>query len=86
MVRIGGKGMGKLTKDEVASWIRNLQPYLEKPCLLAPEGYFDKNTINVEAGKIITYGDMLTPTSVFSILEQTENFKALVDLYKFSED
>ena len=78
--------MSKLTKEEVASWIRNLQPYLEKPCLIAPDGYFDKNTINVEAGKIITYGDMLTPTSVFSVLEQTENFKALVELYKISED
>lgn len=78
--------MSKLTREEIAGWIRNLQPYLEKPCLIAPEGYFDKNTIDVEAGKIITYGDNLTPHTAFSVLTQTENFKALVELYKITED
>lgn len=78
--------MKKITKDEVAGWIRNLIPYLEKPSIIAPEGYFDEDVIDNEAGKIIEYGDNLTPTAAFSLLTQTENIKALIDLYKVSED
>ena len=74
--------MSKLTKEEVAGWIRNLVPYLEKPSILAPEGYFDKKEYEVGAGKIIEYGDNLTPTAVFKVLEQTENLRVLVELYK----
>lgn len=78
--------MSKITKDEVAGWIRNLIPYLEKPSIIAPEGYFDEDVIENEAGKIIEYGDNLSPTAAFSLLTQTENIKALIDLYKVSED
>lgn len=78
--------MSKITKDEVAGWIRNLIPYLEKPSIIAPEGFFDEDVIENKAGKIIEYGDNLTPTAAFSLLTQTENIKALIDLYKVSED
>lgn len=74
--------MSELTKEEVASWIRNLIPYLEKPNILAPEGYFNEKEYQVGAGKIIEYGDNLSPTNSFIVLEQTENIKVLTDLYK----
>lgn len=78
--------MSKITKDEVAGWIRNLIPYLEKPSIIAPEGFFDEDVIENKAEKIIEYGDNLTPTAAFSLLTQTENIKVLIDLYKVSED
>ena len=74
--------MSELTKEEVAGWIRNLVPYMEKPCIIAPEGYFDDDVLKLEAGKIVEYGDNLTPTSAFSLVTQTENIKVLVELYK----
>lgn len=74
--------MSELTKEEVAGWIRNLMPYLEKPAILAPEGYFDKKEYEVGVGKIIEYGDNLTPTGMFKVIEQTENLRMLVELYK----
>ncbi len=74
--------MSVLTKEEVAGWIRNLIPYLEKPMMLAPEGLFNEDELIVAAGKITRYGDNLTPSYNFTVLEQTENLKALVELYK----
>lgn len=32
--------MSRLTEDEVASWIRNIIPYIENPIYLAPKGCF----------------------------------------------
>ena len=75
--------MSVITKEEVAEWIRELIPYLENPSVVAPEGYFEEGIKN-EPGKIITYGDCLTPINGFTILEQTENIKALIDLYKIA--
>ena len=74
--------MSKLTKDEVAAWIRNLVPYLEKPVTLAPKGLFDKDEIQLSPGTIIPYSDTLCPSSSIQTLEQTENIKALIELYK----
>ena len=39
--------MNELTKGEVAGWIRTLIPYLEKPAILAPEGFFDDDEYEV---------------------------------------
>jgi len=74
--------MSELTKEEVAGWIRNLVPYMENPCVIAPEGYFDDDVLKLKAGQIIEYGDNLTPTAAFSLITQTENIRVLVDLYK----
>ena len=74
--------MSELTKDEVAGWIRNLIPYLEKPAIIAPDGYWSKAEYDIRPGKIVEYGDSLSPSNAFAILEQTENIKALVALYK----
>lgn len=78
--------MSTLTKEEIAGWIRNLMPYLEKPVILAPEGYFDKKEYEVGAGKIIEYGDNLMPNGMFKVIEQTENLRVLVELYKSVEE
>ncbi len=43
----------------------NLQSLNENPPLLAPEGFFDKDEIELYPGKIIEYGDNLTPTAAF---------------------
>lgn len=74
--------MSELTKDEVAGWIRNLVPYLEKPAIFTSEGVFKNEEYEIKAGRIIEYGDNLTPNNLLHILEQTENLKALVELYK----
>lgn len=76
--------MSELTKNEVASWIRNLIPYLENPVILAPKGCF-KGTQNVSAGSVIEYDASLLPTTP-KVLEQQENLKALVELYKNIQD
>lgn len=74
--------MSKLTKEEVSSWIRNLIPYLEKPVILSPEGYFDEDKIDPHPGAIIEYGDNLIPSNAITLITQTENLKILVELYK----
>ena len=78
--------MSELKRNEVAEWIRKLVPYLDKPVIIAPEGYFDKEEYEVKEGKIITCGDCLVPTTAWSFLGQTENLKVLVDLYKSLEN
>ncbi len=74
--------MSKLAKEEVAMWIRNLIPYLENPVILAPEGLFSKDEIKFHPGAIIKNGDDLNPTHTCNLITQTENIKALVELYK----
>jgi len=46
----------------------NLQYLNENPPLLAPEGFFDEDEIELYPGKIIEYGDNLTPTAAFQQL------------------
>ena len=46
----------------------NLQALNENPPLLAPEGFFDEDEIDLYPGKIIEYGDNLTPTAAFQQL------------------
>lgn len=46
----------------------NLQSLNENPPLLAPEGFFDEDEIELYPGKIIEYGDDLTPTAAFQQL------------------
>lgn len=76
--------MSKLTKNEIASWIRNIIPYIENPVYLAPKGCF-KGTQDIKAGAVIEYDATLMPTQP-KIIEQQENLKALVELYKVAED
>lgn len=54
----------------------NLQALTENPPLLAPEGFFDEDEIELYPGKIIEYGDNLTPTAAF----QQMNFNPSVFL------
>lgn len=72
--------MSKLTKDEVAQWIRNIIPYVENPIYLAPKGCW-RGQINIQPGQIIEYDASLMPT-VPQVITQTENLKALIELYK----
>lgn len=76
--------MSCLTKDEIATWIRNLVPYLENPMVLAPKGCFSKN-VQPSPGRIIEYDATLMPNHPIP-LTQTDNFKALVQLYCMADD
>ena len=58
----------------------NLQSLNENPPLLAPEGFFDEDEIELYPGKIIEYGDNLTPTAAFQQL----NFNPTVFLNDIS--
>jgi len=58
----------------------NLQALTENPPLLAPEGFFDEDEIELYPGKIIEYGDNLTPTAAF----QQMNFNTSVFLNDIS--
>lgn len=76
--------MSKITKNEVANWIRNIIPYIENPAYLAPKGCF-KGKQDIKAGVVIEYDTTLMPTQP-KIIEQQENLKALIELYKIAED
>ncbi len=58
----------------------NLQSLNENPPLLAPEGFFDDDEIELYPGKIIEYGDNLTPTAAFQQL----NFNPTIFLQDIS--
>ena len=51
----------------------NLQTLSENPPLLAPEGFFDEDEIQLYPGKIIEYGDNLSPTAAFKQLSFNTN-------------
>lgn len=51
----------------------NLQALTENPPLLAPEGFFDEDEIELYPGKIIEYGDNLSPTAAFQQLTFNSN-------------
>jgi len=51
----------------------NLQSLTENPPLLAPEGFFDDDEIELYPGKIIEYGDNLTPNAAFQQLSFNSN-------------
>lgn len=46
----------------------NMQALSENPPLLAPEGFFTQEEINLYPGKIIEYGDNLSPSAAFKQL------------------
>ena len=58
----------------------NLQALNENPPLLAPEGFFDEDELELYPGKIIEYGDNLTPAAAF----QQMNFNPTVFLQDIS--
>ena len=74
--------MSKLTKEEVAMWIRNLVPHLENLSILAPLNLFDKGEVQLYPGAVIEYCDDLFPAYKLNQINQTENLKALIELYK----
>ena len=47
----------------------NLQTLSENPPLLAPEGFFEADELQLYPGKIIEYGDNLTPAAAFQQMQ-----------------
>ncbi len=76
--------MSKLTKDEVASWIRNIIPYIENPIYFAPKGCFKGQQV-VKPGAIIEYDAALMPHPP-QVINQAENLKNLIELYRSIEN
>lgn len=76
--------MNKLTKEQVGTWISELMPYVKNPMCLAPKGCFEGHT-EAEPGKIIEYDAALLPYEP-KFLTQTENLKALIELYRICEE
>lgn len=56
------------TQEELFNKTLNLQSLSENPPLLAPEGFFSQDEIDLYPGKIIEYGDNLSPTVAFKQL------------------
>lgn len=56
------------TQEEFLNKTINMQYLSENPPLLAPEGFFDDDEIELYPGKIIEYGDNLTSTDAFKQL------------------
>ncbi len=52
-------------QEELMNRTCNLQTLNENPPLLAPEGFFDEDEITLYPGKIIEYGDNLSPNAAF---------------------
>ena len=67
-------------QEDLVNRTCNLQALNENPPLLAPEGFFDEDEIELYPGKIIEYGDNLTPTAAFQQL----NFNSTVYLNDIS--
>lgn len=74
----------KLSKTEVAEWIRKLIPYIENPVILAPDGCFREQQ-EIKPGAIIQYDPTLLAREP-EIINQTENLKILVGLYTSLND
>ena len=60
-------------QEELLNRTCNLQMLNENPPLLAPEGFFDEDEIKLYPGKIIEYGDNLSPTAAFKQLTFNSN-------------
>ena len=56
-------------QEELLNRTCNLQSLSENPPLLAPEGFFDEDELQLYPGKIIEYGDNLTPTAAFQQMQ-----------------
>ncbi len=69
-----------LFQEDLLNRTCNLQALNENPPLLAPEGFFDEDEIELYPGKIIEYGDNLSPTVAF----QQMNFNPTVFLQDIS--
>lgn len=77
--------MNKLTKQQVGTWISELIPYVKNPMCLSPKGCFMGGCEEAKPGKIIEYDAALLPQEP-KFLTQTENLKALIELYRICEE
>ena len=58
-----------LVQEDLLNRTCNLQTLSENPPLLAPEGFFDEDELHLYPGKIIEYGDSLSPAAAFQQLQ-----------------
>lgn len=62
-----------LTQENLLNRTCDMQSLAENPPILAPEGFFDEEEIELYPGKIIEYGDNITPSNLFKQLEFNVN-------------
>lgn len=77
--------MNKLTKEEVAQWIRELVPYVKNPVQIAPKGCYPKDITKVYPGKVLEYDACLMPKEP-EIVDVSKSLDSLISLYKYVED
>ena len=74
--------MSKIKKSEVAEWIRTLVPYLENPRILYCGD--DMDIPKAYPGQLVNITGLLMKSP--ELISQTENLKALIELYRIAED
>ena len=62
-----------LTQENLLNRTCDMQSLAENPPILAPEGFFDEEEIELYPGKIIEYGDNISPSNLFKQLEFNVN-------------
>ncbi len=62
-----------LTQENLLNRTCDMQSLSENPPLLAPEGFFDEEEIELYPGKIIEYGDSISPNNLFKQLQFNVN-------------
>lgn len=76
--------MKKLTKKEVAGYIRELVQYVLHPAFISPKGCFEKNS-KLEPGKVLEYDACLMPVHP-KTYDVSEALRALCQLYLFDDE
>lgn len=62
-----------LTQENLLNRTCDMQSLAENPPILAPEGFFDEEEIELYPGKIIEYGDNISPSNLFQQLQFNVN-------------
>lgn len=62
-----------LVQENLLNRTCDMQSLAENPPILAPEGFFDKEEIELYPGKIIEYGDSISPNNLFKQLDFNVN-------------
>lgn len=76
--------MKKLTKEELAEYIRKLMQYVLRPAIISPAGALHEGD-EIEPGKILTFGTCLIPDRP-STYDVSEALQAICKIYPFVPD
>lgn len=78
------KQMKKITKQEIAEYIRELMQYVLHPAFISPKGCFEKDA-KLKPGKVLEYDACLIPATP-KTYDVSEALRALCHLYLYEDD